>query len=550
MPQYVDRLVAVRNGDIYNVPESASPPSVVTGGSSRLPTTGDVGMAVVGGVLYIASSNENFPMVRYNGENVRKAASAEPSSAPVGAVGAAGVLTGDVSYKITYLSADGRESQPSSASNTVTTTADQVDLSSIPNDTDTERSGKNVYRRGPTSTQYKLVNPTPLSASATTYTDNIADASLGRALEETNSPFPPCERLWEHDNRLFGVIHKANNTTLFASNELEPWFCPEEPNLTDPTQGMRITVNTGGIPLTGGVSHGGYCIVFSAEGGYLLQGTSSDDYRLDRFTDHGCADIETLVSMRDYLFWLGVDGVYRFDGTNTERIDDHIRTFVEGLSGSDCQNSCAWGKDNRYYLSTPDGVRYYDTVYDIWGRTLYACSATKGFTHATVAPSYGGVAGDTRVFTTLFLATASEDIFRLDVPSTFTDWNGDAASVAYTCQWRSVILDMGLAGRDKRIHLWGFKFRAGGASASTVTCTLFYGSSLTDLTNETLSLTTEQPTNSDTSRTSALPQVVLARFEAVEGARCELFQSQFSCASTVSFDFEALDAEFFWTMAG
>lgn len=552
MPFYTDKLIAVRLGNVYDVVEGTSSPSIATGGTSRLPISGDVGMAVVGGTLYISSESDSFPMVRYNGDNVAKASSAAPTSACTATEsGSAGnIADGDVTYKITYLSADGHESQPSEASASITLTGSgsQVDLSSIPNDTDSDRSGKNVYRRGPSSTAYRFV--ANISASATTYTDNTADADLGSILEETNTAFPSCARLWEHDNRLFGCINGTDITTLFVSNEFEPWYCPESPDTTDPTQGVRITVNTGGLPLIGGCTHGGYCFVFTAEGVYLLQGTSADDYRVERVANAGCADMETIVSLRDYLFWLGVDGVYRWTGESAERIDDHIRTFVESLSTDDGQNSCAWGKDNRYYLSTPKGIRVYDTVYDVWTREVYACSATKGFTHATVAPSYGGVPGDVRVFTTLFLSSASEDIFRLDVPATYTDWDGDASSVAYTCQHRGVILDMGLPMRDKRVHLWGYKFRAGAASASTVTCRLFYGSSLTDYKEETFSLTTEQPANSDTARTSALPQVMIARFEAPDTARSEFFQLQFTCASTVSFDFEALNGEALWSMAG
>src|SRR5207244_1008777 len=79
----------------------------------------------------------------------------------------------------------------------------------------------------------------------------------------------------------------------------------------DPTQGMRLRVQSAAGQVTALGSFGGYAVIFTAAGGYLLQGTDPTNYNLQKFTDHGCVSHRTLRPMRDRLMWLGEDGVYQ-----------------------------------------------------------------------------------------------------------------------------------------------------------------------------------------------------------------------------------------------
>lgn len=100
--------------------------------------------------------------------------------------GAAGnVDNGDVRYKITFVSSV-TESNPGAASdvlNIADKTADgQVSLTAIPTGGTTITSRK-IYRQRNGSGDYKLVG-TISDNTTTTYTDNIADASLGATLPQ------------------------------------------------------------------------------------------------------------------------------------------------------------------------------------------------------------------------------------------------------------------------------------------------------------------------------------------------------------------------------
>lgn len=558
----VERVIGVSQGlvkDFWNAGAVASPTELTWAAGTPFTSTSNlVGMAVVDNTLYIGDGSTDG-MFRYDGTDVRRSGSEKPTTAATAAVGSAGVLTGDVSYKVTYLDDSGHESEPSDASNTLTVTADQVDLTDIPDDTDADRSGKNLYRRGPSSTQYRLV--TTLAAGATTYTDNTADADLGDILVEGNTRFPSCSRLWEHDNRLFGCGNAADLRTLFISNEFEPWYCPESPDLSDPTQGLRLRIQARSAIITGGISHGGYCFIFTDEGGYILQGTSSDDYRLERFTNHGCTSHRSIQSLRNWLFWCGPDGVYRYDGETTERIDDSIRTYFRARTAANLALTCAWIYDDRYYLSFPTGtsaVKCFDTRYepaDGWTTMRYG----DVYRSATVSTSQAGVAGVPRVF----VANDFDGmLIQLETPGYYLDDSASGStSTGITATWKSKMFNMGLNGRDKRVHLWGFKVRnptSIGDGSSNVTAALAVsGSAMNTIADsavmqvETLALTTTED-GDDWAVDPSGGTVAIIRNEAFEQARSELFQiyiSNVESSGAGISDFRILEAELYWTMA-
>ncbi len=114
---------------------------------------------------------------------------AVPGSTATAAAGAAGVLTGDYSYKVSFTERSGStlisESPLSSASNTVTLTSQRGSLTGIPTSTDTGVTDRRIYR---TTTGGSTYFPLAYIAdnSTTTYTDNTADASLGTTAADTD----------------------------------------------------------------------------------------------------------------------------------------------------------------------------------------------------------------------------------------------------------------------------------------------------------------------------------------------------------------------------
>jgi hypothetical protein len=121
-----------------------------------------------------------------------------PISAPSGAAGAAGVLTGDYRYKVTFVrTIDGRSaiSDPSGNSTTITLSSQQASLSSIPTGPagttarEIYRSKRDAFTREFLTYQYV----TCINDNVTTvYTDNANDESISfnKALEEDHGTPP------------------------------------------------------------------------------------------------------------------------------------------------------------------------------------------------------------------------------------------------------------------------------------------------------------------------------------------------------------------------
>lgn len=551
-------VVGVYQGSLYDFYNAGvvGAPTALTGGSSRFASgTNLVGMALVDHTLYAGDGTDYN--VRFNGLNVKKSGSAKPTSVPTATEsGSAGnIADGVVQYAVTYLDADGHESEPSAASTAITLTGggSQVDLTAIPDDTDTDRIGKNVYRLGPTSAEFRLVNSLPLAADATTYTDNVDDDDLGAILIEGNTLFPPVARLWEHDDRLCGVGNSTDPRVLFVSNQFEPWYCPASPDLTDPLQGVRFKAQARHANWIGGISHGGYNFCFTDEGGYILQGVGASDYRLERFTNHGCTSHYTIKSVRHWLFWLGPDGVYRWDGAEVERVDDSIRTYITARSASDLSLATAWVYDNRYYLSFPtatDGVKCFDTrhpVADGWTTLDYPDQ----WLVADTSQSVGSAAGTQRVF------VANEAVGRamqVEKASTFDDLSAAGSTTNIPIEWRSKLFNMGLHARDKRIYTWGFKVRnpvsISGGSTSDVTGSLHLAGGTSAVQSATMPLSVTDP-GDDWAVTPAGGRVQVERNEAVDTAIGEVFQLRIahSAGSNRVSDFRLLEAEALWRLA-
>ena len=100
-------------------------------------------------------------------------------TAPTAAVNAAaGVLTGAYTYKITYVTANG-ETEVGTVSNTVNPAGEKVDLTAIPVSTNPFVTDRKIYRcKAATATSWYYLAALG-NNTTTTYTDNIADGTLG-----------------------------------------------------------------------------------------------------------------------------------------------------------------------------------------------------------------------------------------------------------------------------------------------------------------------------------------------------------------------------------
>lgn len=123
--------------------------------------------------------------------------------------GVAGNLTGTYWYRVTYMTVDGWESDPSVISSLVTVTAKKVNLTVIPVPGSTRIASKKIYRLGGTSAEWRLLTIL-YDASTTIYTDNTLDINMGDLQDEIEGyPFIP-KVICRHDK----AIILANLTDL------------------------------------------------------------------------------------------------------------------------------------------------------------------------------------------------------------------------------------------------------------------------------------------------------------------------------------------------
>jgi hypothetical protein len=147
--------------------------------------------------------------------------------APTVAVGGAGAVDATVSYRVTFVTESGLESNGGRLSDSVTPASEEVDLTDIPVAEDVQVIARRIYRDKDGDSIFRFVAQIDDNAT-TTYTDNVADASLGGATmpiagddELDNSPPRRLRDVIAHSNRVFG-IDAGNPAVLLISDVRQP----------------------------------------------------------------------------------------------------------------------------------------------------------------------------------------------------------------------------------------------------------------------------------------------------------------------------------------
>jgi hypothetical protein len=170
-------------------------PTSVTGQpitATTTPATGAV-QRVSAGFMAVGQTAKT-----YIGSAFTPAADPAPGAATV-AVGAAGVLTGAYTYKVTFVTAQG-ETSGGTTSATVNPSSQQVNLSAIPTGAATlpvAVTARKIYRSKASGIDgFQQLVTTLNDNTTTTYTDNTADGSLGVQVPLRNTSAQLTISLW------------------------------------------------------------------------------------------------------------------------------------------------------------------------------------------------------------------------------------------------------------------------------------------------------------------------------------------------------------------
>ena len=188
----------------------------------------------------------------------------------------AGAITGQLSYRVTFLTESGVESNASFPSASVTVVNGKVDLTNIPVSADSQVIARRIYRDLAGDAVFRFV--TQIDNNVTTiFTDSIGDASLGSATmpiagDSALDSSPP-GRLVDflvHERRIVG-IDADNRFTLKMSavDSPETFRIVDELQLEDEIRALE--------------SHTSGTLVFGSDSTHLLSGDGvTSSLRLDR----------------------------------------------------------------------------------------------------------------------------------------------------------------------------------------------------------------------------------------------------------------------------
>ena len=160
---------------------------------------------------HLFASNGYIVPYKWSGADWTRHGVYPPTTTSTVASQAAGVITGDYNYKVTYMNSQSVESDVGPITATFTAAGATIRVSAIPTAAQSWGvSSRRVYRTTNGGTSFKRV-ATISDNTTTTYDDNTADASLGTTAPTDNGVPPYYNAVIYHQSRLFmNDISNAN----------------------------------------------------------------------------------------------------------------------------------------------------------------------------------------------------------------------------------------------------------------------------------------------------------------------------------------------------
>jgi len=324
---------------------------------------------------------------------------------------------GTYTYKVVFYTASYSISL-GVASNSITVVDNDITLTMIPIAPDTvygeDIVGRKIYRSetGGAGTYKLLSNGTIADNTTVTLTDSDADGALGAALSVTATYTVPKGKFpLIHKNRLFLANDPSYPSRIYYSEDASPdYFLSTAYFNIRPDDGDEITFAKTLLGILT-ISKNNTIQKLYTDGD-----TPSSDWAIsDPYSYIGCQAPYTVQESPIGIIYLGIDGLYKFNGQYSTLLSDVITPEIKNISTSNVGNSWGIFHKNTYYmtytsgeggLSTNDRVLVYDLLsnsYAIdklsinvfcafnsgtdWG-VLYSGSSTNGKVYAHSRSSY------------------------------------------------------------------------------------------------------------------------------------------------------------------
>ena len=289
---------------------------------------------------------------------------------PLSALGAAGQLTGDYTYRLAFYNSSTLVTGAlSDYSTELSPVAQQIDLDGIPNIVaDSQVTHVNIYRTaGGIDSSWYYVDRVALGTS--TYTDNIPDLGLGDLVSIYMMAPPTANVAARYKNRMLLFDTTINPRYGYVSLAYEPEVFHE-------TQ-YDLVANSGDT-VEAAIQVGDYCYIFGKNAIYQLQVDSSG---LIATTSHptlvGTPNGRTIAAGGNGIFYLGYDGIYLLKGFTSviesltaTKMSDNINALFRGID----RGGLSTIYDMSMTFGTYVGGRYYFTYYGndlVWHTLVY-----------------------------------------------------------------------------------------------------------------------------------------------------------------------------------
>lgn len=314
--------------DLYIVTEDGSSsaltlPATVTLSGLKFPRF------EVNGVHAIMVNTPTQPLIVDDSGIVMFFSPLAPTAAPTTAVGAAGTLSGTYYVKYTFAirDLDGNivaESGFSPVSAVVVLTSDKLAVSALQTlsgltsviDTRYEII-RRVYRTSNGTTTYFHWYDVEDNTS-TSFSDDASDTSIAALAADTLGTVPYLSHIASFKERMFGLNDSDDREALLYSESGLRWAWPADNLFTLPQS--KGDFQSGGTALMPRRDALGI-----AKSNMLIQLTGTDDASFNLVTlstSIGCISAETAAIYNDTYFFLGNDGVYRWDDNGLTCVSD------------------------------------------------------------------------------------------------------------------------------------------------------------------------------------------------------------------------------------
>lgn len=173
------------------------------------------------------------------------------------------------------------------------------------------------------------------------------------AFDNTNNRFPPARALAANNERFFAGNVKNAAGTAFRSRVA--WSAALNPEQWAALDFIDFAPDNG-QEITGLAVFAESLVVFKNRSMFVLAGTDASNftvYPLDPNLGTDCPG--TIVNAGTELYFFDhLTGVWKYDGSNFERIDDKINNYLlTKVNAANAHKSVAWTWRNRYFLSVP-----------------------------------------------------------------------------------------------------------------------------------------------------------------------------------------------------